>query len=49
MEPAHVAQLGGQPVAVAHEGGEHPACFDRAQLGRVTDQEHLGPGVAGRA
>ena len=30
-EPAHVAQCGGQAVAVAHQGGEHPAGFDRAE------------------
>ena len=47
VEPAHVAQFGGQPLSVAYQGGEHPAGFDRAQLGGVTDQEHLGPGVAG--
>ena len=43
-EPAHVAQCGGQAVAVAHQGGEHPARFDRADLTVIADEDHLGPG-----
>ena len=43
-EPAYVAQGGGQAVAVAHQGGEHAAGFDRADLKVIADEDHLGPG-----
>ena len=49
MEAAHVGQLGGEPLAVAHQGGEHAPGFDRAELGLVTDQDDLGPGRRGGA
>ena len=47
-EPAHVAQCGGQAVAVTHQGGEHPAGLHRADLTVITDQDHLAPGGSGR-
>ncbi len=44
MEAAHVGELGCEPVAVAHQGGEHSPGFDRAELTVVADQDDLRPG-----
>src|SRR5665647_471161 len=44
-EPSDVGELRGQ-VAIAHEPVERAACFDRAQLCPVPDEDDLGAGVA---
>ncbi len=49
MKAAHVGQLGGASLAVAHQCGEHAPGIDRAELGLVTNQDDLGPGHRGGA
>ena len=49
MEAAHVGQLGGEAVAVAHQGGEHPAGLDRAELAWSPTRTTLAPAARGGA